>query len=398
MQLEDLLKQREQLDSIILGLKADLEIHKNVEKILTDKNKEYTNMIKVLSSKIESKEKINKELDTNEKEINLIYKQIKLLKPNSDFIRINNQNNYKSIDKIIKNNSNNTKKNLDEEIKVKKFGRTFMGFTNKMKFEDINQSQNLIFLRKELIKKIKECEDYKSKYEYYKTKLDSLNNKYGNIIQLFEDVLVDIYEDKNMKNIKNIFINLEDFKQCNFEILSSEQKYSIIMLIIKYLIPLINPNNLPGKFKSLFSGIEDVSFINKNYENGNYILYNTSNSSTFCKERTNKHEAMKTRIKSNSSDFGKTQIFFDNKYQKRINEINSHTNILNENPFTRNNKPKSKRFLKYLSKQDSEKDIEKIGFSNQYRSLLSKFFISLESDNFNANKNKILKSYSIFNV
>ena len=120
-----------------------------------------------------------------------------------------------------------------------------MGFTNKMKFEDNNQSKNIIILRKELIRKIKECEDYKSKYEYYKTKLDSLNNKYGNIMQLFEGVLVDIYEDKNMKNIKNIFISLEDFKQCNFDILSAEQKYSIITLIIKYLIPLINPNNLP---------------------------------------------------------------------------------------------------------------------------------------------------------
>ena len=401
MQLEDLLKQREQLDSIISGLRADLEIHKKVEKILTDKNKEYTNMIKVLSSKIESKGKINKEIDTNEKirkEINLKYKQIELLKPNSDFIRINNQNNYKSLDKIPKNDTNNIKTNLNEEIRVKNFGRTFMGFTNKMKFEDNNQSKNIIILRKELIRKIKECEDYKSKYEYYKTKLDSLNNKYGNIMQLFEGVLVDIYEDKNMKNIKNIFINLEDFKQCNFDILSAEQKYSIIMLIIKYLIPLINPNNLPGKFKSLFSGIEDVSFINKTYENGNYILSNTSNSSSNFKERTNKHEAIKTRIKSNSSDFGKTQIFFDNKYQKQINEIHSNTNIFNENPFTRNNKPKSKRFLKYLSKQDSEKDIGTVGFSNQYRSLLSKFFSSLESDNFNGNKNKVLKSYSIFNV
>jgi hypothetical protein len=298
----------------------------------------------------------------------------------------------------VKSESNSIKQNFNEEIKIKNFGKTSVGFRNNLKDDDINENQDLVFLRKELIKKIKESEDYRSKFEYYKTKLDLINKKYGNIMQLFEGVLVDIYEDKNMKNIKNIFINLEDFKQCNFEILSSEQKYSIIMLIIKYLIPLINPNNLPGKFKSLFSGIEDVSFINKTYENGNYILSNTSNSSSNFKERTNKHEAIKTRIKSNSSDFGKTQIFFDNKYQKRINEINSHTNILNENPFTRNNKPKSKRFLKYLSKQDSEKDIEKIGFSNQYRSLLSKFFISLESDNFNANKNKILKSYSIFNV
>ena len=399
LQLEDLLKQREQLDSIITSMKSDLEVHKKVESILVEKNKEYTNMIKVLSTKIESKGNNNKELGEKEnikKENDINYKHLKLKKQNSDFLRINNMNNYRILEKKENNDNNEIKKNINEEIKVKNFGRTFMGFSNKMKIDNINQNQDLVFLRKELIKKIKECEDYKSKYEYYKTKLDTINNKYANIMKLFEDVLVNIYEDKNMKYIKNIFINLEDFKQCNFETLSSEQKYSIIILIIKYLIPLINPNNLPGKFKSLFSGIEDVSFINGNTEKGNYLLSSTSNLSSNYKERSNRHNVVKSRIKSSSSDFGKTQLFFDKKYQKQVNEMQSITNIFNENPLTRNIKPRSKRFLKYLSKQDSEKEIGTTVFSYKYRSLLSKFFTSLEADNFN--KNKVLKSYSIFNV
>ena len=399
MQLEDLLKQREQLDSIITSMRSDLEVHKKVEKILVEKNKEYTNMIKVLSTKIESKGKNNRESAEQEninKENELKNKQLKLVKEHSDFIKINNLNNYKIIDKRTNNDTNDIKKNINEEIRVKNFGKTFMGFTNKMKMDNINQNQDLVFLRKELIRKMKECEDYKSKYEYYKTKLDSLNNKYGNIMQLFEGVLVNIYEDKNMKNIKNIFINLEDFKKCNFESLSPEQKYSIIILIIKYLIPLINPNNLPGKFKSLFSGIEDVSFINGNTEKVNYLLSNSSNISSNYKERNNIHKAIKTRIKSSSSDFGRTQLFFDKKYQNQVNEMQSNTNMFNENPLTRNRKPKSKRFLKYLSKQDSEKEIGTTVFSYRYRSLLGKFFTSLEADNFN--KNKVLKSYSIFNV
>ena len=399
IQLEDLLKQRAHLDLIISGMRADLEIHKKVEKILTEKNKEYTNMIKVLSTKIESKGNNNKDLGEKEnikKENDINYKHLKLKKQNSDFLRINNMNNYRILEKKENNDNNEIKKNINEEIKVKNFGRTFMGFSNKMKIDNINQNQDLVFLRKELIKKIKECEDYKSKYEYYKTKLDTINNKYANIMKLFEEVLVNIYEDKNMKYIKNIFINLEDFKQCNFETLSSEQKYSIIILIIKYLIPLINPNNLPGKFKSLFSGIEDVSFINGNTEKGNYLLSSTSNLSSNYKERSNRHNVVKSRIKSSSSDFGKTQLFFDKKYQKQVNEMQSITNIFNENPLTRNIKPRSKRFLKYLSKQDSEKEIGTTVFSYKYRSLLSKFFTSLEADNFN--KNKVLKSYSIFNV
>ena len=406
MQLEDLLKQRAHLDKIISGMKADLEIHKKVEKILTEKNKEYTDMIKVLSTKIESKEKegennnLSNKKDKIENDINSKIKQFKILKENSKFIRIENKNNYKKIEN--KNRANYIKNNINEEINIKNFGKTSVDFRNKLKVSDINENQDLIFLRKELIKKIKELEDYKSKYEYYKTKLNLINNKYGNIMQLFEGVLIDIYEDKNMKNIKNIFINLEDFQKCNFETLSPEQKYSIVILIIKYLMPLINPTNLPEKFKSLFNNIEDVTFINDKNDKGNYLLSSTSNASSSnppnYKERSNKHDVIKTRIKSSSSDFGKTQIFFDNKYQKKLNYIhNNNTYMLkNNNVLTRNKKPNAKIFYKYISKQGSEKSIGKSRFNDKYGSLLSNFFSSLEADSFN--NDKFRKTYSLFNV
>jgi hypothetical protein len=408
MQLEDLLKQRTQLDSIISGMKSDLEIHKKLEKILTEKNKEYTNMIKVLSTKIESKGKVdemNENLeskDTLKKELSSKLKQFRLVKPNSKFIRINNQNNIRSLDKRenkVKSESNNIKQNFNEEIKIKNFGKTYVGFRNNLKDDDINENQDLVFLRKELIKKIKESEDYRSKFEYYKTKLDLINKKYGNIMQLFEGVLVNIYEDKNMKYIKNIFINLEDFKQCNFETLSSEQKYSIVLLIIKYLMPLINPHNLPYKFKSLFSNVDDVTFINEKTEKGNYLLSSTSSYvSSNYKEKSNRHIAVKSRIKSSSSDFGKTQLFFDNKYHKQLNNLYSSTNVLNsnENTLTRNKKPKNKEFLKFLSRESSEKSLGTYGFGYKYGALLKNFFTSLEADSFN--NNKLEKGYSLFNV
>ena len=407
MQLEDLLKQRAQLDSIISKMRADLEIHKEVEKILTEKNKEYTNMIKVLSTKIESKQKMNendKIIEVKEElknEIENKIKNFKLIKPNSNFIRINNIKNVEKKDNKIKNESNYIKKSINEEMKIKSFGKTSIGFRNKMQIDDIKENQDLIVLRKELIKKIKESEDYKSKYEYYKTKLDSLNYKYLNIMQLFEGVLVDIYKDKNMKYIKNIFINLEDFQRCNFETLSSEQKYSIVILIIKYLMPLINPNNLPDKFKSLFSNVEDVTFLSNNFEKGNYILSSPSKSSSVYKERSNRHMVVKSRIKSSSSDFGKTQIFFDNKYKKQVDNFHTNTNIYNKldfNPKTRNKKLTNKEFLKFLGRQGSEKSIGKSGFTNKYGALLSKFFSSLESENINDDNNKLIKSYSLFNV
>ena len=166
-------------------------------------------------------------------------------------------------------------------------------------------------------------------------------------------------------------------------------------------MPLINPNNLPDKFKSLFSNVEDVTFLNDKTEKANYILNNTSNASSNYKERSNRHEAVKSRIKSSSNDFGKTQIIFDNKYQKQLNNIYPNTNNLNNyenNRQSRNKKVTNKSFLKFLSRQGSEKNMGVTKFTNRYGSLLNNFFSSLEADSFNNNINKMRKSYSLFNV
>ena len=431
MQLEDLLKQREHLDKIIAGMKNDLEVHKKVEKILTEKNKQYTNMIKVLSTKVENKEnKVNVENQSNlynkkdnkdnkrTDEPKYKTKKFKFWKSNDKFILINNRNiknefNKKNtFEKLFKSQSseNNNINNSTNTIKEKKYRKiySYLGIPN-LSVDNIESINDVVILRKELIKKIKESEDYKSKYEYYKTKLSELNNKYGNIMKLFEEVLIRIYEDKNMTNIKNIYINIEDFKSCDFENLSSEQKYSIVMLIIKYLLPLINPNNLPDKFKSLFCNVENATFINEKTEQNNNLLSSTSYGSNNlnCLGPEHRHKVIKSRIKSSSSDFGKTQIIFDNRYHQKINSANNNFNSINNanglNTFKyenydgkKNKKITNRDFLKFINSQGNKKDFGKTGFTFRYSSLLSNFFKSLEAD---CNNNPQFKrSYSLFNI
>ena len=433
MQLEDLLKQREHLDKIIVGMKSDIEVHKKVEKILTEKNKQYTNMIKVLSTKVENKDKENnknfekqnslhknknikenkEEKDNKDSESKYKNKKFKFWKSNDNFIRINNKNIYNEInkrntlEKLIKSESNdNDKINKTKEKKYRKIC-SYLSSPN-ISVDNVENINDLVILRKELVKRIKESEDYKSKYDYYKTKLDELNNKYGNIMKLFEDVLIKIYEDKNMKNIKSIYVNIEEFKRCNFENLSSEQKYSIVMLIIKYLLPLINPNNLPDKFKSLFCNVENATFINEKNENNNHLLSSTSYGSNNlnCLGPDHRHNVVKSRIKSSSSDFGKTQIIFDNQYNKQINSATS-ININNSNNFNykfkyenydgkRNKKITNRHFLEFINSQGNKKGFGKTGFTFKYSSLLSNFFKSLEADS--NNNPQFKRSYSLFNI
>ena len=431
MQLEDLLKQSDHLDKILSGMKNDIEIHKKVEKILTEKNKQYTNMIKVLSTKVESKEKEkenNKEEEKNKyknknnkekiDEPRYKAKKFKFWKSNDNFIRISNNKNFTNEfnsrntrnNKLIKSSTNNfnsisENEDLNNEKKEKKIRKisSYLSSPN-LSIDNVNNINDLVILRKELIKKIKESEDYKSKYDYYKTKLDELNDKYGNIMKLFEEVLIRIYEDKNMKNIKNIYINLEDFKSCNFELLSSEQKYSIVMLIIKYLIPLINPNNLPDKFKSLFCNVENATFINEKSENNNHLLSSTSYGSNNinCLGPDHYHNVIKSRIRSSSNDFGKTQIIFDNKYYTKLNSANTNINNSCNNKIDflgghKNKKITNRHFLKFINSQGNKKTFGRTGFTFKYSSLLSNFFKSLEADT-NNNNPELKKSYSLFNI
>ena len=72
IQLEDLLKQREHLDKIIMEMKSDLETHKKIEKMLVDKNKKYFDIIKFLSSRDEVKIK-NKKINNK----NILFNRIK---------------------------------------------------------------------------------------------------------------------------------------------------------------------------------------------------------------------------------------------------------------------------------------------------------------------------------
>ena len=186
-QIEFLLQQREFRDKIFLNLKNEINIHKKLEKDLIKKNQKFSFLLN----------KFEKNVDLNEKKEN--EKKIfsnKLLNKSDDF----------------------TNKIIDYNKKFKK-----------------NNSN--IFYNYEI---------YKSKYENLKSKLENIHLKYSNLLNHFDEFLESIYPfkstaDFNEKN-NNFFINLENFKNCDFEKLDKFEKYSILIIIINYLIPLVYNN------------------------------------------------------------------------------------------------------------------------------------------------------------
>ena len=290
LQLEDLLKQRAHLDNIILKIKSDLEIHKKVEKKLINKNKKYIDMIRMLSIKIDEKKIGNEnEYINDNKKNNNIEKKFLFHESSKNFFsnKITKKNNYKNNISFDKNEFNKTQplikiiKDQDNiSYKFKKLNRVFS--CNSLDIEkqkNINKEKvliNKLDLQKELIKITKELKDSKSYCEYYKEKLDLINDKYKNIINMFDEALNKVYEDKKIENIKDIYIDLNEFKKCNFEKLSKEKRYSLIVLLIQYILPLINKDNLPDNIKNKNININIKIYSNETSDTSNRLTKNGS--------------------------------------------------------------------------------------------------------------------------
>jgi len=191
-QIEDLLKKQEKLEKKVFDLQRDIDVHREVEIALGEKNKKYAEIIKKLAK--ENVENENKKLsELNNKRLNSELKDFNL----TTF-------------------SDRKLKKLESLLKKKEF------HYNKLKTD----------------------------YEIIFDKLTKYERKYNTIYNLFENGLQKLYEDEDLKNIKELYVNIEDIKSENFESLDSNQKYCILMIFLKHLIPLVNIKEVddPEKF------------------------------------------------------------------------------------------------------------------------------------------------------
>ena len=304
LQLEDLLKQREHLDQVINRMKADIDIHKNVEKMLINKNKKYIDMIKILSQKIENdkKEKVKNDDKKNE------------LIDNNDFLNENEKQLF--FGKIKKNIENNRYKSgiikkSQSLLKLGNMSNQRMSMTSyKTKFFFRNNSQNnynffetksrkeriiseKVELQKELIQKTKEIDLLRSNCSHYKDKLNFINNRYSNILSLFDTALEKVYKE-NIEDLKDIYIDFNEFNQCEFQKLSIEKKYSIVVLLIQTILPLINENTLPENIKKNLKNTQTKFYLNET--NDSSIRIKNINSSFFeINMRENENKLRKFR-------------------------------------------------------------------------------------------------------
>ena len=218
-QLENYTSKNELLEKKIKGFKKDMEIHKEVELSLAEKNK-----------------KLQKELD-------------KLKNNKSD------DENIVEKAQLINTEKNGEKNNLNKVMNLEK---------------------KVIDLEKKLQNKQKEFNCLKDKNDSIEKILKNYEQKYKGLFNFLDNCLEDFINDKGLKQ-NNISINIDSLKNGDFNSFTQTEKYSVLVILMKYLLPLINnyeinnnnnflnnvkinfKNQKPDSKKQIFNEIDNIN-------------------------------------------------------------------------------------------------------------------------------------------
>ena len=249
-------------------------------------NRQLMLQINYQKEKIDNLEKINKEL------MNKLYEYK------------NDIDTHKLVEKdlMLKNNGTSYDNNLEEKTRYRTFyfkKKRKISIDSKLsnkqnkeiktrekndrKVNKSNSALNLISkpssLEKRLLSYQKEIKEKKFQNENIllansklKNKLSLYYDKFKGLFFFLEECLNNFFNDKEIKKNKHFLIKMDDIKKMKFDDFNSEEKYAILVLIMKHLLPLvtINFNYKDNIGKELFK--TNLNIINKNYSmNKNYL-------------------------------------------------------------------------------------------------------------------------------
>ena len=240
--LSELTKKNKILETENFELRRELEIHKGVELSLADKYKK--------------------------------------LKDNNDVknanLTMNNNNNFRKTE----NNS------LDRKNKIM-----------------LNMHKKILNLENELIIKQNDFEEEKNKMDSMKKIFKENKKKYLGIYKYLEECIKLFYNDDYLKSKRSIYIHIESLKKGDFENLSKEEKYATLIILMKYLSPLIvpNDNNDLDNIQTKFNFIQSKNNNKYLVENNNDKKRNTNLFKNLIRKKIIKKSDKNLELKYNFS-------------------------------------------------------------------------------------------------
>lgn len=137
---------------------------------------------------------------------------------------------------------------------------------------------------------------------------------------MFETALDKIYNEHIVDS--TLFINIEEYKICNFEKLTWKEQYSILVLIIKYILPQVDQELLSSEIiKVKLSKVKPKLYLgNKNSMNYNATLTEQYNSKmalrkSLINESNSTLNSTERLSYRNRDNIAKTQTLSDFSYQ-----------------------------------------------------------------------------------
>ena len=100
---------------------------------------------------------------------------------------------------------------------------------------------------------------------HLKSKLSLYQNKFNGLFNFFEESLNNFCNDEEIIKNENFFIKIDKIKNCDFNSFTKQEKYALLVLLMKYLLPLtnINFNSSSNIGKNLFK--TNLNKINKKF-------------------------------------------------------------------------------------------------------------------------------------
>jgi len=239
-QLDDLKEKNKKLEKEVYDLTKEVEIHKEVELALAEKNKDLSQKNNSYISKLNSSpndNNINKNIETENNEedkdnFNIYRKTISF-----NNMKYNNRSNFTN-NSLLNSNFFNSNNNGSFNI-------------NSEKSRIIKLEKKLLNLEKQLVTTKKEYNDLKDKNEYIGNVLKNYESKYTGLFNFLEECLNKFFDDEQLKKNKEIYINIDSIHKGDFSALNKEEKYSTLIILMKYLMPLMNSKNISYKQNSI---------------------------------------------------------------------------------------------------------------------------------------------------
>ena len=249
-QLDEVTAKKEALEKKVFELTKDIEIHKEVELSLAEKNKKLKNENNKLKNNNNS---IN--LTTNNNNSSNINKSLSngLNTPNDKSpknLAINiteedksSENNHQVINTNSFNNISTTVENNGSSSIINSLSNRMNVLNNNQYTHMLNLEKKVLNLEKKLMNSKKEYNIIKDKNEYIEKILRNYEKKYSGLFKFFEDCLEEFFNDEELANNQEIFVNIDSIRKCDFSNLNKEEKYTTLIILMKYLMPLMDSSN-----------------------------------------------------------------------------------------------------------------------------------------------------------